>query len=143
MSSQQQPEAINGISLFSGIGGIDLGLKLAMPTYRTVCYVEREPYCVEVLKARIGDGCIDDAPIWDDVRTFNGRPWTGRVDIVAGGFPCQDLSCAGKRAGLECERSGLWFEMLRIVGEVRPRFVFMENVPGILKIGRASCRERV
>jgi len=68
-------------------------------------------------------------PIWDDMRTFDGKPWRGRVDVVSGGFPCQDLSCAGKGAGITGERSGLWKEMARIIGEVQPRFAFVENSP--------------
>jgi len=123
---------MNGLALFAGIGGIDLGLKLAWPEYRTVCYVERDAYACGVLTARIRDGCLDDASIWDDVATFDGRPWAGCVDIVHGGFPCQDLSCAGKRAGLEGKRSGLWSEYARIIGEVRPQLVLVENVPGLL-----------
>ena len=130
---------MNGISLFAGIGGIDLGLQWAAERAgggdRSVCYVEKDQYCQRVLRARIQDGTLHDAPIWDDVRTFDGRPWAGRVDIVAGGFPCQDLSLAGKRAGLDGERSGLFYELWRIVREVRPRYVFMENVPGLLTAG--------
>jgi len=64
-----------------------------------------------------------------DVRTFDGRHWRGRVDVVSGGFPCQDISSAGKGAGIDGERSGMWMEMARIVGEVRPRYVFVENSP--------------
>ena len=68
-------------------------------------------------------------PIWDDVRTFDGKPWRGKVDIICGGFPCQDISCAGKGAGIEGERSGLWSEFARIISEVRPRYTFVENSP--------------
>ena len=133
--------SLTGISLFSGIGGIDLGLRLAWPDYRTVCYVERDTYCQQVLQARIRDGYLDDAPIWDDVTTFDGRPWSGRVDCIAGGVPCQDLSCAGKRAGLEGERSGLWWEFARIIGEVGPRLALLENVPGIRRYLRPIVSE--
>jgi len=68
-------------------------------------------------------------PIWDDIRTLDGKPWRGLVDIVAGGFPCQDISCAGKGAGIEGERSGLWGEMARVIREIRPRYAFVENSP--------------
>jgi DNA (cytosine-5)-methyltransferase 1 len=68
-------------------------------------------------------------PIWDDINTFDGRQWRGAIDVVSGGFPCQDISSAGKRAGITGERSGLWSEMLRVIGEVRSRFVFAENSP--------------
>lgn len=72
---------------------------------------------------------LEPFPIWDDVTTFDGRPWAGCVDIVTGGFPCQDISAAGKGAGITGERSGLWSEMARIIGEVRPRYVLVENSP--------------
>tara|TARA_R110000751_G_scaffold5290_3_gene24349 strand:+ start:13 stop:672 length:660 start_codon:yes stop_codon:yes gene_type:complete len=77
--------------------------------------------------ARQNDECLEAFPIWDDVRTFDGQPWRGRVDVVSGGFPCQDISACGKGAGIEGEKSGLWKEMARIIGEVRPSFVFVEN----------------
>ncbi len=127
---------MNVLSLFSGIAGLDLGIRQVIPEARTVCWVEADPYCRSVLVARMEDGSLDVAPIAHDVRSFDGRPWAGRVDCVSGGFPCQDLSFAGKRAGiLEGERSSLWFEYARIVREVRPRFVVVENVPGILTSG--------
>jgi len=125
---------LNELGLFAGIGGIQLGLKRAGLT-KTVCYVENEPYCVEVLRARMRDGWLDTVPIWDDVTTFDGRPWRGCVDIISGGFPCTDISIAGKGAGIEGEKSRLWFDMLRIVREVRPGIVFVENVPGLLVRG--------
>jgi DNA (cytosine-5)-methyltransferase 1 len=87
--------------------------------------------------ARQNDGCLAPFPIWDDVRTFDGGPWRGRVDVISGGFPCQDVSIAGKGAGIDGERSGLWGEMARIVGEVRPRFVFVENSPILVRRGLA------
>jgi DNA (cytosine-5)-methyltransferase 1 len=70
-------------------------------------------------------------PIWDDVRTFDGRPWHGHIDVISGGFPCQDISAAGKGAGLAGERSGLWSEYVRIIRDVEPRFVFVENSPAL------------
>jgi DNA (cytosine-5)-methyltransferase 1 len=85
--------------------------------------------------ARQNDGCLKAFPIWDDVRTFDGRPWRGIVDVVSGGFPCQDISAAGKGAGIEGERSGLWSEFARIIGEVQPRFVFVENSPMLTSRG--------
>lgn len=121
----------NVLSLFSGIAGLDLGIRLAVPAARTVCYVEREAYAAAVLVARMQDGSLDQAPVWSDVCTFDGRPWRGKVDCVAGGFPCQDISNAGKRRGISGERSGLWSEYLRIVREVCPRWVFIENVSAL------------
>jgi DNA (cytosine-5)-methyltransferase 1 len=100
-----------------------------------VCAVEIEQYCRSVLLSRQADGCLPEFPIWDDVKTFDGKPWCGHVDIVAGGFPCQDISCAGKGAGITGERSGLWSEMARIIGEVRPRYVFVENSPLLIRRG--------
>ena len=127
---------MNELALFAGIHGIGLGLKRAFKRrglpFRTVCYVEWDDYCIEVLKSRIRDGMLDDAPIWGDIAAFDGRPWAGCVDIVTGGFPCQDLSFAGKGAGLEGERSGLFFELLRVVREVRPGIALLENVPALL-----------
>lgn len=123
------------IELFAGAAGLALGLKRACPELRTVAYVEREAYAASVLVARMEDAQLDLAPVWDDVSTFDGRPFRGRVDLVAGGFPCQDISNAGKRAGIEGERSGLWKQFARIIAEVQPRFVFIENVSALVARG--------
>lgn len=94
--------------------------------------------------ARQNDGTYPPFPIWDDVRTFDGHPWRGRVDLVAGGFPCQDVSIANTHRkadegdGLDGLRSGLWSEMRRIIREVRPRRVEVENSPRLLVLGRAG-----
>ena len=120
------------ISLFSGAGGLDLGLRIAIPDARPICYVEREITAAGILAARMEEGTLPEAPIWSDIRAFDGRPWRGEVDLIAGGFPCQDLSGAGKRAGITGGRSGLWWEFARLIGEIRPEFVFVENVPGLL-----------
>ena len=119
--------SLNELALFAGAGGGILGGKLL--GWRTVCAVEWEPYPAGVLIARQNEGFLPPFPIWDDVRTFDGRPWRGIVDVVSGGFPCQDISAAGKGAGIEGERSGMWKEMARIIGEVRPRYVLVENSP--------------
>lgn len=124
---------MNELALFAGAGGGILGGKLL--GWRTVCAVEWEPYTASVLAARQNDGLLPPFPIWDDVRTFDGRPWRGVVDVVSGGFPCQDISVAGKGDGLDGERSGLWSEMARIIGEVRPRFAFVENSPALTSRG--------
>lgn len=121
---------MNELALFAGAGGGVLGSRLL--GWRTVCYVEQDPYCVAVIKQRIRDGALDDAPIWDDVTTFDGRPWAGRVDIVSGGFPCQPWSLANKRAKGPQDERNLWPDTIRIVGEVRPRWLLLENVPGLL-----------
>ena len=124
---------MNELALFAGAGGGILGGKLL--GWRTVCAVEWEAYAASVLCARQNDGALPAFPIWDDVRTFDGRPWRGIVDVVSGGFPCQDISAAGKGAGIEGERSGMWTEMARIIGEVRPRFAFVENSPMLTSRG--------
>lgn len=124
---------MNELALFAGAGGGILGGKLL--GWRTVCAVEFDPYARSVLMARQNDGCLEPFPIWDDVRTFDGHPWRGRVDVVSGGFPCQDISTAGKGAGITGARSGLWREMARIIGEVGPRFVLVENSPALTSRG--------
>ena len=96
--------------------------------WRTVCAVEIGRFQRNVLLARQRDGVLDRFPIWDDVRTFDGGQWRGKVDVISGGFPCQDISSAGRGLGIERgEQSGLWREYARIIREVRPRFVFVEN----------------
>jgi DNA (cytosine-5)-methyltransferase 1 len=126
------------LELFAGAAGLGLGLHCAIPGLRTVGYVEREAYAASVLVARMADALLDQAPIWDDVGTFDGRPWCGVVDLLAGGFPCQDISVAGKGAGLAGARSGLWSEFARIISEVRPRYVFIENVAALRSRGLDS-----
>lgn len=125
---------LSAISLFSGAGGLDLAAKWA--GIRTVAYCEWEPFAQAVLIERIKDGGLHDAPIWDDVKTFDGKPFSGKVDFMLGGFPCQDLSSAGIRRGIRGgDRSSLWWEYARIIREVGPRFVFVENVSGLLVAG--------
>ena len=128
---------LHELALFAGAGGGILGGKLL--GWKTICAVEWDAYARNVLVARQNDGCLDPFPIWDDVQTFDGRPWRGRVDVVSGGFPCQDISAAGKGAGIEGERSGMWVEMARIIGEVRPRFAFVENSPMLTSRGLGTC----
>ncbi len=124
---------LHELALFAGGGGGILGGRLL--GWRTVCAVEFAPYARSILLARQRDGHLERFPIWDDVRTFDGRPWRGSVDVVSGGFPCQDISAAGKGAGIEGARSGLWGEMARIIGEVRPRYAREENSPVLTSRG--------
>lgn len=124
---------MNELALFAGAGGGILGGHLL--GWRCMCAVECDKYARNVLLARQQDGCLPKFPIWDDVRTFDGKPWRGVVDVVSGGFPCQDISSAGKGAGIEGARSGLWKEMARIVGEVRPHYAFVENSPLLIRRG--------
>ena len=125
---------MNELALFSGIGGGILAGKLL--GWRTVCAVEWNAYAASILIARQNDKFLEPFPIWDNCETFDGTRWRGIVDVVSGGFPCQDLSIAKQGGdGLDGERSGLWREMGRIIGEVRPRFVFVENSPMLVNNG--------
>lgn len=118
---------MNGLDLFSGIGGLSLALK---PWVRSVAYCERDTYAQSVLLSRIVTGELDRAPIWDDITSLDGS-MLPKLDIIFGGFPCQDISVAGRGEGLGGERSGLYFEVERLIKETRPTFVFLENVPAI------------
>lgn len=124
---------MNELALFAGAGGGILGGRLL--GWTTIGAVEIEEYPRRVLLKRMRDGALEPFPIWTDVSTFDGKPWRGVVDVISGGFPCQDVSSAGKGAGIGGARSGLWGEMARIVGEVRPRFVLVENSPMLTSRG--------
>ena len=129
--SGRQGDLVSGLSigsLFSGIGGLELGLEWA-GLGPTVWQVEQDPFCQRVLAKH-----WPDAQRFDDVRTV-GASNLGPVDLICGGFPCQDLSYAGKGAGLAGARSGLWTEYARIVGELLPRFVVVENVAALAARG--------
>jgi DNA (cytosine-5)-methyltransferase 1 len=119
------------LDLFSGIGGFSIGLERA--GMRTVAFCEIDPYCRKVL-ARHWPG----VPCHDDVTTLTVGQLPAGIDVICGGFPCQDISHAGKGAGITGERSGLWKEYARIIGEVRPRYVIVENVAALLSRGLAD-----
>jgi len=125
---------VNGLALCAGIGGLELGVKLAIPSYRTIGFVERELFACEVLAARMEEGRLDVAPIWSDIESFPSEIYRGKVDLVTAGFPCQPVSLAGKQLGQDDER-WLWPTIVRILREVRPRYAFFENVPGLLVRG--------
>src|ERR1700753_2144421 len=108
------------LDLFSGIGGFSLGLERA--GHQTVAFCEIDPFCRKVLKKH-----WPDVPIHEDITMLDGKQYAGRVDIICGGFPCQDLSAAGKRTGIEGKRSGLWSHYARIISEIRPKYVIVEN----------------
>jgi len=127
---------MNELALFAGAGGGILGGHLL--GWRTICAVEWDAYAASILVHRQNDGSLPPFPIWDDVQTFDGRPWRGRVDVISGGFPCQDISAAGRGAGINGERSGMWGHMARIIGQVRPEFCMVENSP--LLVGRGLAR---
>lgn len=122
---------MRGLDLFSGIGGLSDALH---PWVRPVVYCERELHSQGVLLSRMYDRSLPRGPIWDDVQTLHGG-MLPPIDIIFGGFPCQDISSAGRGAGLEGERSGLFFEISRLTSELRPQFVFLENVPIITARG--------
>ena len=120
------------LDLFSGIGGFSLGLERS-GAFETVAFCEIEPYCQKVLAKH-----WPKVPIYDDVKTITAARLAAdgiTVDAICGGFPCQDISLAGKKAGLDGERSSLWFEYARIIGELRPRYVIVENVSALLNGG--------
>lgn len=122
------------LSLCSGVGGLDLGLQLAAPASRVVCWVEGEAYAASVLANRMEEGLLDSAPIWSDLRTFDGRPWRGVVDCVTAGYPCQPFSLAGRRRGADDPRH-LWPHVLRVLVECRAPLLFCENVRGHVSKG--------
>lgn len=135
-------ETLREMALFAGAGGGILGGHLL--GWKTVCAVEWEPYPASVLVARQNDGIIPPFPIWDDVQTFDGKPWRGLVDVVSGGFPCQDISSArsnsrdnGSIPGITGARSSMWKHMARIICDVRPRFALVENSEHLVSRGLA------
>lgn len=130
---------MNELALFAGAGGGLLATQHLLG-FRTICYVENAEYPVEVLYARIRDGLLDDAPIWGDVKTFDGRPWCGCVDLVTAGFPCQPFSIGGKELGEDDPRDR-WPDTLRIIGEVKPTWILLENSPNLLQFSRKRNRK--
>lgn len=125
---------MNVLALCAGVGGLELGLKLAEPGARCVCHVEGEGPVAAVLVRRMQEGVMDDAPVWSDLRSFDGRPWRGTVDCVTAGFPCQPFSQAGRQRAERDERH-LWPHVARVVREAGPRLCFFENVPNLLSRG--------
>lgn len=122
------------LSLCAGVGGLDLGLRVAQPNARTVCFVEIEAYAAAILATRMEQDALDQAPIWTDLRTFDGKPWRGLVDCITAGYPCQPFSVAGKQLGDKDPRH-LWPDVFRVVREIDPPLCFFENVPGHLRLG--------
>ena len=117
------------LDTFSGIGGFSYAAEQIVGGYETVAFVEREPYCQKILRKH-----WPDVPIHDDITTFNPAP--GSADVVCGGFPCQDISAAGKQAGIkEGTRSGLFYELMRVIRLVGPQYVILENVAAITSNG--------
>lgn len=130
---------MNGLDLFSGIGGNTIGLR---DYINTIAYCEADRHAQSVLLSRMAEGLVEPAPIWDDIQTLKGNQLDKQIDIIIGGFPCQDISIAGNGTGLEGKRSGLFYEVCRLVKEINPTFVFLENVPAIRTRGlREVIRE--
>lgn len=119
---------LNGLDLFSGIGGIAVALA---PWARPIAYCENNRYAQSSLLSNMRAGRLPMAPIWDDVSTLRSEHLRYGVDLISGGFPCQDISVAGTGSGLAGGRSGLFFQITRLISELRPGFVFLENVPAI------------
>ncbi len=122
------------ISFCTGYGGIELGLRRIGPSFRTVCYVEIEAFACTNLVAKIEEGKLDAAPVWTDIKTFDGRPFHGKVHGIIGGYPCQPFSNAGLRKGSSDPRH-LWPYILEHIGTIRPVWCFFENVSGHLTLG--------
>lgn len=123
------------MAICAGVGGLELGLRLALgDDYQCAVYIEREAYAAATLVARMEEQALDPAPIWDDVVTFDGRPWRGVVDLITAGFPCQPWSVAGRRQKTDDER-WIWDDIARVICEVGSGIVFLENVPGLVHGG--------
>lgn len=140
MDLRTQPEPIFGVSLCAGYGGLDLGLHIAEPGYRTVAFVEREAHAAATLVARMEDSSLAQAPIWDDLKSFDGKPWRNSVHIVTAGYPCQPFSLSGGRRGVADPRH-LWPDVARVAAEIKPEWVFCENVEGHISLGLADVAE--
>lgn len=119
------------LSLFAGVGGLDLGLRIAIDGAICIGLCDREFAAIEILESRIEEGSIENAPIFTDVRSFPGELYRGRVAGILAGFPCPDYSVAGKRAGIVGKHGQLWDDLADVIRDVGPDWVFMENVPGI------------
>ena len=118
------------MSLYSGGGGLDVAYKRCNPNAIPLVYVERDFEAATLLVDKMETGSLDKAPVWSNTNTLDSKPFVGRVDAIIGGFPCQPFSGAGRRKGTEDER-WLWEDIKRLVGEIRPRELFLENVTGL------------
>jgi len=146
-TTHTKPQGVSNVdthtlSICSGYGGIELGLRTVIPRTRVVCYVENEVAQSQILASRIKDGGLDDAPIWTDLRTFDATAWSGKVHLLTGGFPCQPHSVAGQKRGADDPRE-LSGEVLRIADELGRPTLFLENVPGIRRFYWDNIRPRL
>lgn len=122
---------LNGLALCSGVGGLERGIASVFEEYRTVCHVEGEAYAVACIISQMEKGWIHESPVWSNLRTFDGSKWRGKVDVISSGFPCQPFSKAGNILGIDDPRY-LWPDVSRIIGEIRPSIVILENVPNVI-----------
>jgi DNA (cytosine-5)-methyltransferase 1 len=136
------PQTVTHISLCAGYGGIDLGLKRAIPNLRTVAFSEIEAFACANLVAKMEAGLLDAAPIWSNLKTFPWAEFCDRVDILSGGYPCQPFSSAGKRLGKEDPRH-LWPWIADGIRTMRPRICFFENVEGHISLGLRTVVEEL
>jgi DNA (cytosine-5)-methyltransferase 1 len=134
MTDVDTASPITHVSLCAGYGGIDLGLKRAIPTLRTIAFSEIEAFACANLVAKMEAGLLDPAPIWTDLKTFPWSDFRDRVDILSGGYPCQPFSAAGKRLGQEDPRH-LWPFIAAGIAAMRPSCCFFENVEGHISLG--------
>ena len=116
------------LDIFSGLGGFSLGLERA--GMRTLAFCEIDKHCQKVLKKH-----WPSTPIFDDVKEIKGQLLKGSIDLICGGFPCQDISVGGKQKGIHGSRSGLWKEYARLIKEINPRWAIIENVENLRKSG--------
>lgn len=131
---------LNGLDLFTGSGGLTAALA---PWITPIAYCENELYPTAQLLSRMSSGELPLAPIWDDIRTLRGWELRAQVDIIYGGFPCQNISVAGNGEGLDGKRSGLFFEIIRLAQEIQPEYIFLENVPNIRTKGLRTVGEEL
>jgi len=119
-------KVLNVLDIFSGIGGFSLGLEKA--GMQTVAFCEINPFCQQILKKH-----WESIPVFPDVTKLTKEDFAGlsQIDVIAGGFPCQDISCAGKQKGIGADRSGLWKEFKRLINELRPSYAIIENVANL------------
>lgn len=129
-----------GLDLFSGIGGITLALQ---DWVTPIAYCESDRYAQSVLLSRMSENKLPVAPIWDDITTLKGSMLPIKPDIIYGGFPCTDISVAGSGKGLGGKQSSLFFEIMRLSKELKPNFIFLENVPAIRTRGLREVGEQL
>ena len=129
----KKTKMLNVLDIFSGIGGFSIGLEAA--GLQTVTFCEINPFCRKILNKH-----WPSVPIFSDITTINKEDLKTlpTIDVIAGGFPCQDISVAGKQKGITAKRSGLWKEFVRLINEIRPKYAIIENVANLRSTGLIS-----